>query len=165
MEFSPDSSSATSPQRAQRSVCVVWEPVRVDTDRYGSNRHLPDDWHASSVHQRSHRSAEDARRLACEAPFLLKMTIALVAVVLWFIIGLSLSAWSWAGHSCLSALFKVWSRPFISPSSPSRRWAMGKRPMRQLNPICRCTSCRIPRTHQLRVRASAHTDCSSQLCV
>lgn len=30
-------------------------------------------------------------------PFLFKMTVALVAVVLWLIIGISLSAWSWAG--------------------------------------------------------------------
>ena len=30
-------------------------------------------------------------------PFLLKTTVALVAVVLWLIVGISLSAWSWAG--------------------------------------------------------------------
>jgi FlaA1/EpsC-like NDP-sugar epimerase len=40
-------------------------------------------------------------------PFVLKTTIALVAVVLWLIIGISLSAWSWAGIFIVVGLFQA----------------------------------------------------------
>lgn len=39
-------------------------------------------------------------------PFVIKTTIALVAVVLWLIAGISLSAWSWAGIFLLAGIFQ-----------------------------------------------------------
>lgn len=41
-----------------------------------------------------------------KSPFFLKTTIALVAVVLWLIIGISLGAWSWAGVFLLAGVFQ-----------------------------------------------------------
>ena len=39
-------------------------------------------------------------------PFIVKTTIAMVAVVLWLILGISLSAWSWAGVFMIANVFQ-----------------------------------------------------------
>jgi hypothetical protein len=39
-------------------------------------------------------------------PFVFKTTIALVSVVLWLIVGISLSAWSWAGVFLILGVFQ-----------------------------------------------------------
>ncbi len=41
-----------------------------------------------------------------EPPFIAKTTIAMVVVVLWLIVGISLSAWSWAGVFLIVGVFQ-----------------------------------------------------------